>query len=105
MHMDRHTNESDNSSARGCSAVDSVHVGAGGALMGHLTAYYHTAAQARQATGTVSGSVSGAGGSASATTSVSSDVAETSGHDKTETKFAAYGWNQEDKLPPKVCLD
>ena len=70
--------------------------------MGHYTAYYRTAAQARQASGTLSASVSRAGVSGSGEVAVSSEVAKTSGHYDTRTQYNAYGWNQDDKLPPKV---
>ena len=71
--------------------------------MGHLTAYYHTAAQARQASGTISASVKKAGVGGSATASASSTIEETDGHNDFKTKFHTYGWNNEDKLPPQVC--
>ena len=76
---------------------------AGGALVGHYTAYYHTAAQAQQASATVSASVNRVAASGSAETSLSSEVAKTNGHYDTKTQYDAYGWNNDDKLPPKVC--
>ena len=54
--------------------------------MGHLTAYYHTAAQVRQASGTISASVQRAGVGGSAAASVSSTLEQTKGHKSTKTE-------------------